>query len=561
MNPGDRYLHFRIVRLLGRGNFGDVYLAETDRPEPRLVALKVVPRVDDQIDEQSAEAAGAELQKRLRDYDKRVAEVFSYGADSSGNLYIEMEYVDGEDLSALINRGPLTPARAAEIAINLCELLSNLGRFAARVNGEDREGVVHGDLKPKNIRITRNGGIKILDFGIAKMLPRARTQTRNVWASTAYASPERLDTGKIDARSDLWSVGVMLYQMVSGRLPFQGTTPEEVEARIRSFVPPPPIEGCPATLWEIIRKLLARDPRDRYQSPEEALEDLKRFRTGSSVSAPSSGEETVRTRHVPADAATVRSMPPKPRPDPVRRRLKPGHIRRAVLAAGIAGLGWLAYSELGVFEEANALRTNLRSEHLRDLDAAWKSYQGFVARSRVRFLLRPLEQELKQRLVEAADRPIKDYRNSDYPVTRENQWRDALTHLGYALQLDSSDAGVRGRMRLCEGHLSRIQAGAQPRTAAGNARRLRYQNDAARQFQEAASLLPKWPDPYLGLARLYIYELRDPEKAREALNRARTLGHPIGNREKAQLADGYFARVRRYWSDSRTLTDLPSQER
>ena len=120
---------------------------------------------------------------------------------------------------------------------------------------------------------------------------------------------------------------------------------------------------------------------------------------------------------------------------------------------------------------------------------------------------------------------------------------------------------VKGRMRLCEGHMDRILGEGRPNTVKGNAARWKYWNAAETRFQEAAELLPRSPDPYLGLARLYTYDLRDIEKAKAALAKAQDNGYPLGNREKAQIADGYLSRVNRTWAESRALAQIPQQER
>jgi len=136
------------------------------------------------------------------------------------------------------------------------------------------------------------------------------------------------------------------------------------------------------------------------------------------------------------------------------------------------------------------------------------------------------------------------------------QWTQARTQLARAMELDPEDNAIKGRLRLCEGHLDRIYG-----DRAKNANRLKLWNAAVGKFDEAADLLKKSPDPYLGLARLYVYEMHDVDKAEEALNKAAEYGHPTGRREAAQLADGYRLLADRLWKESRGLTDAPDQER
>src|SRR5271166_6146255 len=265
MNPGDRYSHYKIVRPLGRGAMGEVYLA-VDADSGAQVALKIVYKGPDAEDLEilEAERLGAELQKRVAGIDARVCAVNRYG-EIDGDLFIEMEHIEGEDLSTIVSRGALPPLDAVHIAIELCEMLENLRAFTTTIDDKQFHGVIHGDLKPKNIRLNSHNQVKVLDFGIAKALSHTRKYTMNVFASTAYCSPERLETQSIDSHSDLWSIGVLLYQMVAGRLPFDEPSKEHLDRRIRSSAPPdilPP--SCPEPLRRIIFKMLSRNLARRY---------------------------------------------------------------------------------------------------------------------------------------------------------------------------------------------------------------------------------------------------------------------------------------------------------
>src|SRR5436190_182235 len=238
MNPGDNWGRYQIIRLLGRGAMGEVYLAR-DTESQAQIALKVVYKGPDPEDQEviDAERLGAELQQRLSGVDRRVVIVNHHG-ENDEDLFIEMEYIEGEDLSALVSRAPLAYGFSVHIAIELCEMLENLCAFTTTIGERQFAGIVHGDLKPRNIRINRQNQVKVIDFGIAKALSHTRKHTMNVFASTAYCSPERLDTQNMDSHSDLWSVGVLLYQMLAGKLPFDEITKERLERRIRSSEPP-----------------------------------------------------------------------------------------------------------------------------------------------------------------------------------------------------------------------------------------------------------------------------------------------------------------------------------
>ncbi len=208
---------------------GEVFLAEETETK-RELALKIVyqgPEPEDQ-DIIEAERLGAELQKRLSGVDRRVVQVNKLG-DFAGDLFIDMQYIRGEDLSTVIARGPLDVRFSAHVARELCEMLQNLAAFTTTIGEKRFAGVIHGDLKPRNLRIDGQNYVKVLDFGIAKALTHTRKYTVNVFASAAYCSPERLETQNMDVRSDLWSVGVLLYQMIANRLPFDEPTKERLE--------------------------------------------------------------------------------------------------------------------------------------------------------------------------------------------------------------------------------------------------------------------------------------------------------------------------------------------
>jgi tetratricopeptide (TPR) repeat protein len=157
---------------------------------------------------------------------------------------------------------------------------------------------------------------------------------------------------------------------------------------------------------------------------------------------------------------------------------------------------------------------------------------------------------VREKLVEAADHVIATYRNSDSGPVYEKDWAGARDNLARALALDPDDT-VRGKLRLCEGHIARING-----TSHRNAGEL---NVAADKLTQAQQLMPKSPDPELALARLYVYGLKNIDKAYEALERAEKRGYRLGNREKMQLADGYRERADRLWWDSRNVRGLPQE--
>ncbi len=571
MNPGDRYGHYQIIRLIGRGAMGEVFLAH-NTDTTREIALKIVYKGPDPEDQEilDAERLGAELQKRLSGVDRRVVAVNGYG-EISGDLFIDMEFIAGEDLSALITRGPVNPGFAVHVARELCEMLENLRAFTTTIADRRFAGIIHGDLKPRNIRIDTQNHVKVLDFGIAKALTHTRKYTMNVFASTAYCSPERLETQNMDTQSDLWSVGVLLYQMIAHKLPFEEPSKERLERRIRSAQPPDAMPAsCPEPLRRIVFKMLARDPARRYQTPLEVVEDLGRFQNSQPVMAEAvqragafDPNATVRTTAPVREAAledrTIRSSVRSPQVASLLPKSSRSHRLLGCLATfGVACVIVFAFSmvQMRFWDAADKLKTDLQAERITNLDQAWTQYQFLNERAHLPVFLWGAERALKKRLVAAADETISEYRNSDAPSVYEPQWVEARNNLARALELDPDDNGIKGRLRLCEAHIDRIDS-----NGLRNAARQKRLNVAVNKFDEAADLLKRSPDPYLGLASLYIYDFSDVDKAEEALNKAAHYGHPIGNRETAQLADGYRRRADRMWRQSRGFTQLPSEER
>ena len=145
--------------------------------------------------------------------------------DMDGYFVVAMEYVDGQDLAELMRHGPAPVDDAADIALAMCQTLHNAHTLEVTIDGKECRGIVHGDIKPKNIRIDNENRVRVLDFGIAKALSLSRKLTRNEFGSVPYASPERLDSGDVNSLSDLWSLGVMLYELVTGSQPYQAESP------------------------------------------------------------------------------------------------------------------------------------------------------------------------------------------------------------------------------------------------------------------------------------------------------------------------------------------------
>jgi len=541
LNPGDKWGGFQIIRYLGSGSMGEVFLAHNEFGN-RDVAVKRVRRAPGAEGEEkiNAERTGAELERRLSSVDPRVTKVYWYG-EITGDLAVEMEYVEGRDLSAILNEGAIPAGRAAVIALELCEMLENL-RLA---------GVIHGDLKPKNIRIDTEERIRVMDFGVAKALAQSRDYTQALFGSIAYCSPERLESGSMDGASDLWAVGVMLHQMLSGKLPFEGETPERLERRIRSGEPPAMLPASiPAPLRNISARLLASALGSRYTSPMAAHADLQSFLNGKPV--PEYADATQRTTADPD--RTVRTERPLP-PPAANQSLWPSLRKLAAVSLAalfaVSILVWmLVRPQYVAWADTRELKHEIETEHV-TADAAWTRYQDILNRKKLSFVTWGIGSPLKARLVAAGDVPILDFRNNDNPTSREGTWRRSVTYFSRALELDPGDKNVKGKLRLCEAHVDRITAN----------NRQAVLNETAAKFRESAELMHKSPDPWIGLARLYAYHLGDCERAQDALDHAAKLGHAETRREMSTMADAYMRRAQQTVRDSLKFQNMPDTEK
>jgi len=266
---------YRIIRKLGAGGMANVYLAE-DQELGRRVAIKILDdkhAADDSFIErfrrEAKNAAGLSHPNIVSIYDRGEAE---------GTYYIAMEYLAGRSLKELIvGRGP-TPIR---IAIDYTrQMLAGLG-FA------HRNGIVHRDIKPHNVVVDADGRLKVTDFGIARSGASQMTEVGSIIGTAQYLSPEQAKGAPVDQRSDVYSVGIVLYEMLTGQVPFTGDTPLEIAMKHLSEVPVPPSElrpDVPEDLDLIALRALAKDPGDRYQTAEEMDADLARVAKGLSVS-------------------------------------------------------------------------------------------------------------------------------------------------------------------------------------------------------------------------------------------------------------------------------------
>ncbi len=280
---GHTVSHYRVVEKLGEGGMGSVYVAE-DTHLGRRVAIKFPT---DKGDEHHFRARFLREARAISGLSHpNIATVFDYGEGEDGQPFIVMELVKGESLGDMLRDGKLTMARAIEIIADVGEALSEA----------HRHGIIHRDIKPSNVIITERGQVKVLDFGLAKQItedhqvsadPDARTllathtQSGVVVGTPLYLSPEQAMSEPVDARSDIFALGALLYESISGRPAFSGRGIIEIAAQVIHIDPPKPSTVNPKISPELDRitmKALAKNPIERYQSADEMVADLRATR-------------------------------------------------------------------------------------------------------------------------------------------------------------------------------------------------------------------------------------------------------------------------------------------
>ena len=345
IGPGSRLEGYQIVSPLGSGGMGEIWLAR-DLALERTVALKVL-RDDLTQDATRVMRFRQEARAASALNHPNVCTIHALGETGDGRQFIAMERIDGETLRHRLRASPIPLRDALDIA----------GQVASALTTAHAAGVVHRDLKPENVMLRQDGLVKVVDFGLAKLAPSrvgagdatltaVNTEAGIVLGTVTYMSPEQARGQEVDARTDIWSLGVMLYEMVTGRNPFAAPSSSEVLAAILEREPAPMTRfepEAPAELQRIVSKALRKDGDRRYQSMKELLLDLQALRD-SPPAQPASGSVEHAATTLPGESRSdATAARPQSSAEYVVTRFAT-HKRRVVLTVAVAVLlaagGW-----------------------------------------------------------------------------------------------------------------------------------------------------------------------------------------------------------------------------
>ncbi|HEX6126661.1 MAG TPA: protein kinase, partial [Pyrinomonadaceae bacterium] len=351
LHAGDRFAHYKIVRQIGVGGIGEVYLADDEKLD-RRVAIKILNerfgKNDSHLQRFIREAKSA---SSLNHPNILVIHEINVGEDAN---FIVSEYVEGRTLRELIGRSELTVSDVVDITIQIAEALS----------AAHGAGIVHRDIKPENIVVRPDGYVKVLDFGLAKLLKPQNlfldeTDKTAIYNQTAqgvimgtvnYMSPEQAKAETVDERTDIFSLGVVVYELLTGITPFQGDSMSETFANLINAEPPAlalPPSSVSLELQRIVSKMLRKEKSERYQTSKDLLADLKALReniafdekVGNSRADAFNNFTSFPPQHTnPIDQSKTTASIPKGRPGIV------SWMALAVLAIGTVGLGYYFYA-------------------------------------------------------------------------------------------------------------------------------------------------------------------------------------------------------------------------
>jgi serine/threonine protein kinase len=556
---------YEIIRKLSR-SMTDVYLA--DDPEVnRRVVLKLIEHSRDDFTQLviEAERRGAQLQKQLHAIDKRILEVYECG-EQNGCFFVAMEYFEGRTLAEILRtERRLEARRAARYTAEICSQLKTLHAFISDVDGR-KTAVVHADIKPSNVQIGPKDELRLLDFGIAKVITFTHNLTHHNLGSPSYCSPERISKAQVDQHADLWAVGVSLYEMISGSPPYQAQNTRKLENLIQSRRPPRALpESCPAALKAIISKTLASDIQRRYASAEALESDLRAFEEGRRTAAE---QESIKSwdanatidKHAKRGEATRAASVGRLAGEKASQRTR----RKSFTSVAIALLtgvlvGLLIFIPISYYRRFRAASASLigRRDYAhasrQSVASDWKVYEalqheyGFLGEYTP---VTELQAAMHANLVAGADNIIDSFRHSSDARLSDFDWGKARLCLLYALQIDPSDTRAKGELALSNGYLG-----------LGDRPDARSATQAAASFREAESYLPRSPDPHLALARVAVYASHNIGEALAEFHQAEQLGYHLGPREAVEQADAYFYRAVAELAHAKEKSAMATQER
>jgi Tol biopolymer transport system component/predicted Ser/Thr protein kinase len=361
---GQSIQHYRVVRLLGAGGMGEVYLA-TDTKLGRPIALKLLP-AEIARDHQRLQRFLQEARAAAALSHPNIAHIYEIG-EANGGYFIAMEYVEGMPLDQRIAARPLSIAESLDLAMQITDALDEA----------HSKGITHRDIKPSNIIITPRGRAKVLDFGLAKLstppgvsgrisdsevATRVKTSPGIIMGTVNYMSPEQASGKAVDARTDIWSLGVVIYEMVTGQVPFTGPTPSHIVVAILEKEPlrlSAYVSNVPEALEWIVSEALTKDREERTQSAHELLKKLQRVKqridTDAEVErsvAPerfSTNSDAAGTKSMAASTGEVTEKPTNvSRAEYVVNQIK--RHKRGVMLAAVLGLVVLAGLAFGLYK-------------------------------------------------------------------------------------------------------------------------------------------------------------------------------------------------------------------